>query len=361
MSKILYAASTASHLRAFHERYINTLRAEGHEVRTLAAGEGVDYNVPFEKKMLSSANTKCRKEIRKILDTEHFDTVILNTSLAAFHIRLAARRKNRPRIVNIVHGYLFPEFAKGFKQKLKRLVLLFAEKLLASKTDAILTMNNEDLRIAHTERLTAGPIIHTAGMGIPSPNFKAADGDIRRQAEAEGKFVLAFVGELSGRKNQSFLISALPKIAKRIPSVTLWLIGDGAERERLEEEAKLIGVSDRVVFFGRRENPSDYMRECNVYVSASKSEGLPFNIVEALMCERAVVATRVKGHTVILEDGVGFLFEDGSTEEFSELIAKLECGELCPDLERIRETANLFSENEVFAKTLEAIKEAGNI
>jgi predicted outer membrane protein len=135
MSKILYAASVASHLRAFHERYISALKAEGHEVKTLASGEGVDYNVPFEKKMLSSANKKCRKEIRKILDTEHFDTVILNTSLAAFHIRLAARKRNRPRIVNIVHGYLFPEFAEGLKQKIKRLMLLFAEKLLSTTCD----------------------------------------------------------------------------------------------------------------------------------------------------------------------------------------------------------------------------------
>ena len=361
MSKILYAASTASHLHAFHERYINALRDEGHEVKTLALGEGVDYNVPFEKKMLSPANSKCRRQIRKILDTEHFDTVILNTSLAAFHIRLAARRKSRPRIVNVVHGYLFPEFAKGFKQKIKRLLLLFAEKLLASKTDAIITMNNEDLRIAHTEALTRGPVIHTMGMGVSSPRFSASYGAIRKGSGSEGAFVLAFAGELSGRKNQSFLISALPGIIERVPNAILWLLGDGTERARLENEARLLGVSERVIFFGRRDNPHDYMRECDAYVSASKSEGLPFNIVEALGCERAVIATRVKGHTDILEGGAGFLFEEGNTDELVEYVAGIANGTLSADLDKIREAARIFSEDEVFDQTYNAIKEAAGI
>ena len=361
MSKILYTASTASHLHAFHERYIKALRDEGHEVKTLAFGEGVDYNVPFEKKMLSYTNSKCRKQIRKILDTEHFDAVILNTSLAAFHIRLAMRRKNRPRTVNVVHGYLFPEFAKCFRQKTKRLLLLFAEKLLASKTDAIITMNNEDLRIAHKEGLTRGPIIHTFGMGISAPEFTKAPGEIRRENGAEGAFILAFAGELSGRKNQFFLISALPKVIERVPNAVLWLLGDGAERASLENEARTLGIGERVIFFGRRKNPSDYMRECDAYVSASRSEGLPFNIVEALSCGAAVIATRVKGHTDILESGAGFLFEPGSTEEFAEYVAGIANGTVSADRDKIRETVRLFSEQEVFDKTYKAIKEAAGI
>lgn len=361
MSKILYAASTASHLNAFHGRYISALKDEGHEVRTMASGEGVDYDIPFEKKMLSFANSKCRKRIREILREEGFDLIILNTSLAAFHIRLAVKGRRRPRIVNIVHGYLFPEFAVGLRQKAKRLMLLFAEKLLRSKTDAILTMNNEDFRIAHTEGLTRGQIIPTLGMGIPTPKFTEEASLIRKNNGCEESFVLAFAGELSGRKNQAFLIEALPELIKNVPNAALWLLGDGSEREALEERAKALSVSERVHFLGRRGNPCDFMRACDVYVSASRSEGLPFNIVEALGCEKTVVATRVKGHTDILDDGAGLLFEPGNTDEFVKCVSDIANGSVKIAPERKKESFCRFSEDEVFKDTYNAIKEAGNV
>ena len=93
--KILYAASTISHINNFHLPYIEALRQEGYLVKIMARGDGADYNIPFEKKYLSSANTACRRDIRRIIEREGFDIIFLNTSLAAFHIRLALPKKNR--------------------------------------------------------------------------------------------------------------------------------------------------------------------------------------------------------------------------------------------------------------------------
>ena len=96
MSKILYTASTMSHINNFHIDYIEALRKEGHTVLVMARGEGADFDIPFEKKIFSRKNTECRRNIRKILIREKFDAIILNTTLAAFHIRLACPKKNRP-------------------------------------------------------------------------------------------------------------------------------------------------------------------------------------------------------------------------------------------------------------------------
>ena len=57
-------------------------------------------------------------DIRGIFANERFDAVVLNTTLAAFHIRLAMPRKNRPRVLNLVHGYLFSEHTGFIKTKL---------------------------------------------------------------------------------------------------------------------------------------------------------------------------------------------------------------------------------------------------
>ena len=114
--KIIYAASVMEHINNFHLDYISALREEGNEVLVMARGNGADFDIPFEKKLLSPKNRECRKLIRGIIKRERPDVVILNTSLAAFHIRLACPMRNRPRIINIVHGYLFSEHTSSLKR-----------------------------------------------------------------------------------------------------------------------------------------------------------------------------------------------------------------------------------------------------
>ncbi|MBQ3017095.1 MAG: undecaprenyl-phosphate glucose phosphotransferase [Clostridia bacterium] len=356
--KILYAASTAGHLYDFHIPYIEGLRSEGHTVMTMARGEGVDYNIPFEKKMFSKQNKLCRRMIREIVEREKFDVIILNTSLVAFHIRYALKQRHRPRTVNIVHGYLFSESPKGFKTKIKSTMLSMAEKLLRPKTDAILTMNDEDLRIATKKGLARGAIIPTFGMGVPPTDYVLPAGEVRERYAKDGEFVMLFVGELSARKNQEFLITSLSKIKKDIPQARLWLIGEGQEKASLMEAARDYGVEDSVTFLGRRKNPADYMRDCDLYVSASKSEGLPFNIVEALGCGKPVLASRVKGHTDILDGGVGVLFDPDNTKDFVNKVSLIHSGKVTVDEMLIYEGYRNFSDATVFEDTYEKMKEA---
>ena len=67
--KILYVASTASHLRRFHEPYISALRKE-YDVLTLANGDGVDFSIPISKKMLTLRHLATIRKIRRICRAE---------------------------------------------------------------------------------------------------------------------------------------------------------------------------------------------------------------------------------------------------------------------------------------------------
>lgn len=355
MSKILYAASSASHLYAFHQPYIKALRTAGHTVLTMAYGDGVDFDIPLDKKMLSPRNLRAIGKIRKILKAESFDLVILNTSLMAFLVRLALGRA-RPRVVNVVHGYLFPEKPVGLKARGRAALLLSAERILRKRTDAILTMNEEDLEIARANDL-APSVIQTLGMGVPERTARVPREEIRREYGAEDKLVLAFVGELSKRKNQSFLINALAKIRARGVDACLWLAGEGALRKRLEKRASALGCEREVVFLGKRCDVSDIMRAADVYVSAAAGEGLPFNIVEALASGCRVIASDVKGHRDILSGGAGELFSLSDEEKFISLVLS---GERAPE-EKISSAANRFSYENVFDSTLSALISAGNL
>ena len=360
MSKILYAASTASHIKSFHIPYIEALRAEGHQVLTMAKGEGVDFDIPFEKKILSLKNSKCRKMIKEILRSEEFDLIILNTSLAAFHIRLAAG-KRRPRIINIVHGYLFSLGSKGLKAKIKARLLLLAEQILRRKTDGIITMNNEDLKIATKYRLSLEETENCKGMGVPKKEFSCSREQIREELDSSDSFAMLFVGELSGRKNQELLIRAVPEIKSRIPNAKLWLVGDGELSEYLGELSARLGVENSVKLIGRRRNPQDYMRAADLYVSPSKIEGLPFNVAEAMSVGCTCVLSDIKGHRDMAELGGAILYAEGDISELCQKIYDVYDGRTVLMRENIAESYDRYSFEKVFLDTYEKIKRIGGV
>ena len=173
----------------------------------MANGEGVDFSVPFQKSFFSPKNLGAVLQIRRILKRERFDAVILNTALAAFLIRIAmVGMRRRPKVLNISHGYLFHYPLQGKKDRLMRI----CEKLTARYTDEIAVMNGEDLRICKDHRLCRGAVHFMRGMGYTiSVASACADPALRRQFATEGDYLLTFVGELSTRKNQLFLILTL--------------------------------------------------------------------------------------------------------------------------------------------------------
>lgn len=353
--KVLYAASTMSHINNFHLDYISALREEGYQVKVMARGDGADYSVPFVKKNFSSANKACRVEIRSILEKERFDIVVLNTSLAAFHIRLCLPKVNRPKVVNFVHGYLFSKDT-GF---IKRKMLLSAEKMLAKKTDSIIVMNEADLKLAQKHSLAMHKVYTCRGMGASVKPEQVPADKLRRELGCEDKFVMAFVGELSARKNQEFLICALNSIKEHIPNAVLWLIGDGLAKEYLTKLAQQVDASESVFLLGRRENACDYMRGCDLYVSASTIEGMPFNLIEAMGCGKTVLASAVKGHTDLIEDGKsGFLFRAGNERAFVEKVVAYHRGEISLNPDDIIERYRDFEKSSVFEDTLRVLKEA---
>ena len=355
MSKILYAAGTMGHINNFHLPYIDALRRDGHEVQVMAKGEGADHNIPFVKKMFSFGNVSCMMRIRKILKREKFDVIITNTTLAAFNIRFVLPRRHRPRVINFVHGYMFPTEVVGIRAKIFR----FCEKLLRKKTDHIMVMNAADLEIANKYRLCLGEVRMTSGMGARVADAPTVETDlILERNKGEGKYILCFVGELYKAKNQRMLICALPEIKMEIPNAVLWLVGEGVARDELVALAEELSISDSVYFMGRRENPCDYIRAADVYVSASEKEGLPFNILEAIGCGKTVVASRVKGQEDIIEDGVsGFLYPFGDISAFADIVKRIHRGELSIDPERAISRFKHFSFDTVFPETYGTMKE----
>ena len=319
--KVLFTASTYSHIVHFHIPYLQWFHEQGWTVHVACGGEPVDilgaddtFLLPFEKKMSSPKNFYTARVLRGLISGERYDLIVTHTSLAAFFTRLAVKGlRKRPPVINMVHGYLFD----GDTPAMKRNVLLAAERMTAAQTDLLLVMNRWDYDLARKYQL-GREIGFVPGIGMDVSRLDAPGEAARRETRArygipDSAFVLLYPAEFSKRKSQMVLLRAL----ERLPGdVYLLLPGDGALLAECKAQAQAWGLSDRVVFPGHVREMASWYAAADAAVSASRSEGLPFNVMEAMYMGLPVVASSVKGHVDLIRDGeTGLLYpygDDGS-------------------------------------------------
>ena len=328
MSKVLFTASTYSHIVNFHRPYLAAFRQLGWTVEVACGGTPMEIPeahrvvyIPFEKEMLSPRNITAWRQLRRLMKEERYDLVSCHTSLASFFTRMAVRGlRNRPKVACVAHGYLFGEENSG----VKNLLLSTAEGLAAPVTGLLMTMNHWDTQYAEAHQL-GRQIVEVPGIGLDTGRLRPVSGEERAALRsewgiAEGEILLLYAAEFSGRKSQQVLIRAMTRLPER---VKLALPGQGSLREAYMALAAQLGVEERVLFPGQVQMAPWY-GAADLAVSASRSEGLPFNIMEAMYCGLPVVASRVKGHTDLLEEsGAGLLYPYGDWVACAECIQEL--------------------------------------
>lgn len=327
--KLLLTASTYSHVINFHLPYLRRFREEGWTVHVACGGTAADIpyadevmDLPLEKSMWSPGNFKAAAMLREKMRKENYGLVSTHTSLAAFFTRMALRGlEERPLAANMVHGYLFD----GDTPWLKRTMLLTAERWMAPVTDLLLTMNRWDHELAKRYRL-GQRIVQIPGVGVDFSRFDNVPPDTRQALRrklgiAEDAFVLVYAAEFSVRKGQTMLIRTMERLPE---TVVLALPGEGALLRECASLAQRTGVADRVLFPGQVRDIPAWYAAADAAVSCSRSEGLPFNIMEAMYAGLPVAASDVKGHQDLVTDGeTGLLYPYGDEKACAERICRL--------------------------------------
>lgn len=317
MGRILFVASTFSHIRNFHRPYLHAFSIRGWQVDVACAGAPLEldqvhqtYTIPLEKSMTSPRNLAATRQLRALIRENRYDVISCHTALASFFVRLAViGLRHRPLVACTCHGYLFDQDTPT----LKRLVLSGAERLTAPVTDLLMTMNQWDTQYAAAHKL-GRRVAYIPGMGLDPRNLPPVTPqqarELRRQLQLpENAFVLLFAGEFSHRKSQPVLLHALSQLPEQ---VYLLLPGQGSELEACRQLSQTLGVSHRIRFPGQVSDMPVWYAACDVVVSASRIEGLPFNLMEAMYYARPIVASDVKGHHDLLAPGqAGLLYPYG--------------------------------------------------
>ncbi|MDE7361543.1 MAG: glycosyltransferase [Oscillospiraceae bacterium] len=336
MKKVLMTASESSHFKNFHIPYISKLIGGGTVVHTAANGDfslegAVHTQLKFRKKITSPANIAVIFRLARLIGRERFDAVYTNSTLAGFAGRMAVllsgSRKTQCR--HICHGYLFDDDGS-----LRSRIYLAFEKLVRRRTELLAVMNEDDLRIAEKYKL-GREIVFLDGMGLDASKFPELPEDeiTRRRAELgaeNGGYLFLCVGEFSPRKNQSVILKAFARLGRT--DCRLVFAGSGALLEDCRALAGSLGIADRTVFLGHCTEMNILYRACDCLISASRYEGLPFNVMEALYCGESVLLSNVKGNRDLADSSELYPYNDDER-----LAALMETARSAPRVNRLPE------------------------
>lgn len=335
--KVLLTATVQSHICQFHRPLAQVLHDHGCEVHVaardnLAEKNGLKldfvdkvYDIPFSREPGSLNNIQAHKQLKKILAQERYDVIHCNTPMGGIVTRLAAAglRKSGTKVYYTAHGF---HFYKGAPKK-NWLVFYPIERLFARLTDKLITINREDHALARAK--FPGEIAYIHGVGVDETRYYpvSREEQLRLRQElgfdAEQKLILC-VGELLPNKNQAMAIRMMDRLREEFPEALLLIAGNGPEKENLEQLIHGLGLHDRVRLLGYCTCLEKYQRIVDVMVACSHREGLPLNLVEAMLTENPVVATKNRGHCELVNHGqTGFLVEKNDDGAMAKFVAQL--------------------------------------
>ena len=130
-----------------------------------------------------------------------------------------------------------------------------------------------------------------------------------------GKYIIS-VGSLTENKNHKLLINAF-KILKDKYKVSekLLIAGEGRKRENLEKQIRELNLENDVLLLGQKENPYKYIKNSELYILPSKSEGFSLTLVEAMYLQKMIISTHNNGsEELVKENKYGVLIENNANE-----------------------------------------------
>ena len=336
MKKVLFVATVVRlHINMFHKPFIKWFHDQGWQVDVAAnndyenKGECVIpycdnfYCLPFERSPFKKGNLDAYFQLRELLEKENYDIVHCHTPMGSVITRLAAgeTRKRGTKVIYTAHGF---HFFKGAPM-INWLIYYPVERILARRTDLLITMNQEDYRRAKTFKAKRIALVN--GVGLDLNKFIEATQEekqkVRREFRLKDEDIFAIsVAQLIKRKNHMVLIQAAAKLHN--PHFHLFICGDGVQEAELKKKAKELGVEHQIHFLGFRKDVYKISSAADLFLFASLQEGLPVAIMEAMACGLPIVASRIRGNIDLIDSGKGgYLVHPMNVDGFVKGIQKI--------------------------------------
>jgi glycosyltransferase involved in cell wall biosynthesis len=230
-----------------------------------------------------------------------------------------------PIVVHTFHGHVL----RGYFDPLRTHVFRRLERSLARSATALVAVSPEvrddlvELGVAPREKFT----VIRLGIELDERVGSGANGraETRRLLGIPpDRFTVGWIGRMTGVKRTDDVLLVLQSLRERGVDACLCMVGDGPDRDDVEERAHELGIARDCLFLGYQEDVAPFYAALDTLVLPSGNEGTPVSAIEALASGRPVVATRVGGVPDVVRDGEdGFLVEPGDVEGMAGRLALL--------------------------------------
>ncbi|MBI2047948.1 MAG: glycosyltransferase family 4 protein [Parcubacteria group bacterium] len=317
--KILYVITKSNFGGA--QRYVfdlaTSLPKEQFSVSVLLGGEGTlkeklysggirTITLPYFKRDIHIFNDiRTFFALISILKKERPDIIHLNSSKAGILGTIAGRIADVPRIIFTSHGWAFNE-QRPFWQKIF-FFLIHAKTVLFSYVAIAVSEKTKGQIITRMPFLKKK--IRVIYNGIKrvnlktreeSRNFLSSKNNILTQKK--NSLWIGTIAELHPTKGIIYAIEAIKEIISETPHIIYIIMGDGEQREELEETIQTLGLQNNIFLLGFVPDASQYLSAFDMFLVPSISEALSYAVLEAGNAKLPVVATRVGGIPEIIEN-----------------------------------------------------------
>jgi glycosyltransferase involved in cell wall biosynthesis len=171
--------------------------------------------------------------------------------------------------------------------------------------------------------------------GIDTEEFGKAPADpkVRSGLGLNGEFLIGYISAIDPRKRQEIFIEAAAQVLKEHPDAKFLIVGDVYDgtpaqvhyKEGVIKLAAALNIQNQVIFTGYRSDVPQILKNLDIFVMTSRSEGLGDVVIEAMAAGKPVVSTIDGGPAEIVEEGKsGYLIQDhGSAAAYAQRISQL--------------------------------------
>ena len=219
-------------------------------------------------------------------------------------VGLIATRGTRCKIISTPHGWTQ-------QADIKLRCYEFIDRLIFPLMDAVVPLSE---KLYDELRMFPGlnGSLHMIPNGVDISEIDSV-GHIAEELnrwKSEGRFILGYIGRLTPGKGLDVLLRSLTRLSI---DWRFALIGDGEQRQELEQLSASLGIAECIKFFGFQEDRISFLKGFDVFVLPSRSEGIPRCLMEAMAAGTPIVASDIPGCRVLVsheKTGLSFPVND---------------------------------------------------
>ena len=264
------------------------------------------------------------KKLKNIMAEFKPDIVHTHASKAGALGRRAANSLGIPVVLHTFHGHVFHSYFGTFKTKIYKSI----ERRLAAKSSGIIAISEiQKKELSQLHNICEESKIKVIPLGFDLSRFNAAKNEFRESTREEfgisgNEVAVAIVGRLVPVKNHLLFINALGNLIKDLTvPVKVFIVGDGSERNNIEEAIKSLPKSPllKIELTSWIQDIAKFNAGMDLICLTSNNEGTPVSLIEAQAANIPVITTDVGGvRDIVLDGETGFIVPKNDVASLSD-------------------------------------------